>query len=171
MHSTMSGELAEPRASVSWFTDRGALPVDLFRVLAGLVLTVHFARQLSTVPALLGPEGLYDPTLINQIGGQVVWGRVFGMLPQVGVVFWFGISTLLAALVTIGWRPRLCAALLLVLSVEAFWGLFPATVFEDRIANLILLWLVLLRTGHTLQLWRIRFGRAFADTWRDWQNQ
>jgi hypothetical protein len=58
-----------------------------------------------------------------------------------------------------------------VLSVDAFWGLFPATVLEDRIANLILLWLVLLRTGHTLQLWRVRFGRAFADTWRDWQSQ
>jgi hypothetical protein len=55
--------------------------------------------------------------------------------------------------------------------VEAFWGLFPATVLEDRIVNLVLLWLALLPTGHTLQLWRVRVGQAFVDTWRDWQSQ
>lgn len=145
----------------SWLALRGLL---------GLLLLVHFSEQAIMLPSLLNDEGIFHPGLIELTAGfGSPWGRVFATLSAEEIRLWFSVCALLSAFIAIGWRSRLCALGVLVLSIEAYWGMYPAAVRDDQMANAALLWLLLLPSGGLAQLWRVGRGLAGEGGIVGWQ--
>ena len=143
-----------------------ALPLDLFRILAGLLSFAYFAHALWDMEDISAPHGLIDHRLSLQLFPYTEWSlfrETTSSLLQVSFLGGMLISVALAA----GCRPSLCAAFLYVLAVSTYRWNFLVLYIDDAIVHWILLWLVLLPVGHTLVWgeWR-REGQAALTRWR-----
>ncbi len=143
-----------------------ALPVDLFRILAGLLSCAYFSAAFFEVNDISGPHGLVDHALSLELFPYTIWslfqGEVSAGLLQ--VVFLGAI--LISAILTAGYRSTVCAVVLYVLAVSTYRLNFLVLYIDDAVFHWTLLWLILLPTGNTLtwKEWR-RDGRAVAVRW------
>lgn len=145
-----------------------ALPVDLFRILAGLLSCAYFTAAFLEAGDISGPHGLIDHTLSLELFPYTKWSLLQGEIPEglLKAVF-LGAVAVSAALVA-GYRPTLCAVALYVLAVSTYRLNFLVLYVDDAVFHWTLLWLILLPTGNTLtwKAWR-RDGRAVMDVWLD----
>lgn len=144
-----------------------ALPIDIFRVLVGLLSFVYFVQLIVEVPDFSSPEGLIDHNLHQEIFWYTRWS-----LFQVGMAAWhfyliFLLAALAACMVILGWRPKLATLVLYVIAVSTYRWNFLVIYLDDGMMHLVLLWLLLLPIGRTLlfQEWLT----AGKSVWRRWR--
>ena len=144
-----------------------ALPVDLFRILAGLLSCVYFAAAFFEANDISGPHGLVDHRLSLELFPYTKWSLLQGEMPTVLLKAVFLGAVLVSGLLAAGYRSTLCAAVLYVLAVSTYRLNFLVLYVDDAIFHWTLLWLILLPTGRTLtwREWR-RDGKAAMDRWR-----
>ncbi len=144
-----------------------ALPLDLFRIAAGLICVAYFTHQWAIARDFAAPDGVLD----HELQARIYWFTRLSLF-QPGASFLFIQAALAAAWlaswgVLAGWRVRPCAALALVVAVSLFrWNLLVMEV-DDFIIHLLLVWMILLPVGRTLT-WesRLREGSGAWDRWR-----
>lgn len=129
-----------------------ALPLDIFRVLAGGILFVYFLNAWRQAADFSDPDGLIDHRLCIRLFPPLRIG-----LFQPGMPGWTFRATYLAAClaaicVVVGWHPRPAAAFLLAAAVSTYRWNVLAAYLDDCIVHLLCLWLVLLPVGTTLNL-------------------
>lgn len=116
----------------------------ILRIGLGIMLAVHFVRRSIELSGYLDRGGLFDARLIEPIAGRgLPWGQILPKLPELAQTAWFGAAALLSLTLALGPYQRVRAAVLLALSVETYWATYPATVLDDQMVNLTLIWLAL----------------------------
>lgn len=148
------------RARTRLLRETWALPVDLFRVLAGLLLFVYFSHLFSQVPDFSSRDGLIDHALVAKIFWFTRLGFFHPELPLGDGVFYalYALAAAGSLAIVAGWRVKLCAAVLFAITVSAYRWNFIVMYVDDSIMHLLLFWLMLLPVGQTLVL---------ADRWRE----
>ena len=143
-----------------------ALPVDIFRILAGFVGLEYFRRALaqtwdfSSVDGLIDHEmsqRLFPPTRLSLFQPGVATG-VFRSA--------FLLACLASILVIVGYQTKAAAVLLFVVAVSTLrWNILVVYV-DDAIVHLTFFWLILLPVGTTLsvQSWLENATRTL-DVW------
>ena len=167
-HAGSKGIWSSIRAGLDIFSSPVyALPLDLFRILVGLLSCAYFACALWEVDDISAPHGLIDHRLSLQLFPYTDWSLfregTSSSLLQVSFLGGILVSGALAA----GYRPSLCAALLYVLAVSTYRWNFLVLYVDDAIVHWTLLWVVLLPVGHTLvwREWR-KEGKEALTRWR-----
>lgn len=144
---------ALPRLRSWWWRETYALPLDLFRILAGLLCFTYFISLLLQVPDFSSPHGLLDHVLLHRI----FWFTRLGLFhPGLGAWFFYSIFSLACVGtwgIILGYRVKLCAGVLFAIAVSAYRWNFIVMYVDDAIMHLLLFWLLLLPVGRTL-----RFG-------------
>ena len=145
----MSAEWRRLRARLGGTTP--AVPLDLFRLAAGLLVCAYFVDLLREAPDFSHPDGLIDHALSQEL----YWfTRLSVLQPGVSPA---AIDALLvagllsAALLTLGVRPRTCATLCFAIAVSVQRWNFLVYYADDMVVQLLLFWLMFLPTGHTLR--------------------
>jgi hypothetical protein len=151
-----------------WPALRSTRPLAAFRLACGALLALHFLRMLGAVPALLAGGGLWD----IERAREVVPGRDLAVLisalgaGELRVLL--GSAAALCVCLGLGHRTRACAALLLPVSVGLSGALLPLANLDDALANLLLVWFVLLPDAGRFTLRRGRIvwpRRALVPGW------
>ncbi len=151
--------------------DIDALPIDVFRMLAGLLSLAYFLSLLQQVADFSSPDGLLDHELLQHI----YWFTRLGLFhPGVGAWFFYTIFSLACLgcwVVILGYRTKLCAGVLFAIAVSTYrWNFIVMYVDDATIMHLLLFWLLLLPVGHTLtltEIWSER--RACWPRWRQYR--
>jgi hypothetical protein len=143
-----------------------ALPLDVFRILVGLLCSAYFLRLLLEVQDFSSPTGLLEHAFL----ARVLWfTRLSIFHPGVGApVFYalFGVGCLGAWGIVLGYRVKLWAAILFVIAVSHYRWNFIVLSVDDSIMHLLLFWLLLLPVGKTLVLREfIQHGRRCIGPW------
>lgn len=132
--------------------DTYALPIDVFRILAGLLGFAYFFSLLQQVADFSSPDGLLDHKLLQHI----YWFTRLSLFHPGFGAGWFYAVFSLACLgcwgVILGYRTKLCAGVLFAIAVSAYRWNFVVMYVDDAIMHLMLFWLLLLPVGHTLTL-------------------
>ncbi len=129
-----------------------ALPVDIFRILVGLLSFLFFKQLRVDAKDYSGPKGLIDHQLSRRIFWYTKLNPLFPGLPLSFFKSLYGAAMALALLLATGFWPRLSAALLFLISVMAYrWHFLVANV-EDGVMHLVLFWTFLMPIGKTLTL-------------------
>jgi uncharacterized membrane protein YphA (DoxX/SURF4 family) len=144
-----------------------ALPVDVFRILVGLLSAVYFLQLYTQVSDFSSPDGLIDHKLIREL----FWYTRIGFFGPAMTADAFRVVFLLAftgslALV-IGYRVRAIAIALFFIAVSAYRWNFLVIYVDDAIMHLVLFWLILLPAGKTLvwSEWK-RDRRSAIERWK-----
>lgn len=143
-----------------------ALPLDLFRIAAGLLCVAYFTQQWLIARDFAAPDGYLD----HDLQARIYWFTRLSLF-QPGTSLLFIRAALAAAWlacwgVVAGWRVRSCAAVAWAVAVSLFrWNLLVMEV-NDFIIHLLLVWMMLLPLGKTLTLesWR-REGAGARARW------
>ncbi|MCG8416927.1 MAG: HTTM domain-containing protein [Proteobacteria bacterium] len=129
-----------------------ALPLDLFRICVGLLSFLYFLNLLCELPDFSHPNGLLDHALIQDI----YWITRLGLFHpgiESGVLYaTLGLACLGAWGIIVGYRIKLCAALLFIITVSSYRWNFMVMNVDDAIMHILLAWLLLLPVGQTLIL-------------------
>ena len=137
-----------------------ALPLDVFRVLAGGVLFVYFLNAFRQAGDFSDPDGLIDHRLCARLFPPLRIG-----LFQPGMPGWVFRATYLGACVAavcvvVGYHPRAAATFLFAAAVSTYRWNALAAYLDDCIVHLFCLWLILLPVGTTLNLPDLLAGGA-----------
>src|SRR5207244_4910293 len=144
-----------------------ALPLDLFRILGGLLCVAYFVSLLLQANDFSNLDGLLDHVLLQHI----LWFTRLSLF-QPGITLaclyvLLGLAGLGAWGIVLGYRVRLCAGVLFAIAVSTYRWNFLVIYVDDAFMHLLLFWLMLLPVGHTLRLWELRCGwRACLARWR-----
>ena len=143
-----------------------ALPVDLFRILVGLLSFSYFLSLLAQVPDFSSPHGLVDHVLVRQIFWFTRLSLFFPGLPDWFFYAVFALGCVGSAAIVLGYRIKWWAALLYLIAVSTYRWNFVVMYVDDSIMHLMLFWLLVLPVGRTLTLAEIRRdGRRCWDRW------
>lgn len=129
-----------------------ALPVDLFRVLVGLLSAAYFAHLLLQVRDFSGPNGLIDHQLTREMFWYTRMGLFHPWMGEGAFIAVYASAVVTSVALVAGYRVRLAAALLFVLAVSAYRWNFIVVYVDDGLMHLALFWLLLLPIGKTLVL-------------------
>ena len=144
-----------------WHRPVPALPIDVFRVLVGLLSTAYFVHLALQTGDISSPDGLIDHSLTRDI----FWYTKMGLFqPGISANELRAIFSLAAAAslaLAAGWRPKLMAALMFVVAVSAYRWNFLVIYVDDAIMHLAIFWMLLLPIGRTLVL-----GNSDTDRWK-----
>ena len=157
--------LARPRELLAGTVD--ALPLDLFRVLVGVLAFVYFLRTFLEARDFSGPGGLID----HELSRELFWfTRLSLFQPGMSLAMFQAIylfACLCACALIVGYRVKTFAAVLYLIAVCAYRWNFLVMYVDDSIVHLTLFWLLLLPVGRTLILreWLVERGTA----WRRWK--
>ena len=143
-----------------------ALPLDVFRILAGFVGLEYFRRAFVQAPDFSSPDGLIDHEMSRRLFPPTRLslfqpGVLIGVLRSV-----FLLACIASILVIIGYQAKAAAALLFVVAVSTLrWNILVVYV-DDAIVHLVFFWLILLPVGTTLSLqgW-LENGNGTLDVW------
>ena len=123
-----------------------ALPVDVFRILVGVLCSVYFLRLLFEVEDFSSPMA---SSIIHS------WRRCSGLLAlayfspvvEPGFLCCLCFGCLGAWGIILGYRIKLCAAVLFVIAVSHYRWNFIVLSVDDSIMHLLLFWLLLSLLG------------------------
>lgn len=144
-----------------------ALPLDLFRVLVGVLAFVYFLRTFLEARDFSGPGGLID----HELSRELFWfTRLSLFQPGMSLAMFeaiYLIACLCSCALIVGYRVKTFAAVLYLIAVCAYRWNFLVMYVDDSIVHLTLFWLLLLPVGRTLVLreWLVERGAA----WRRWK--
>ncbi len=144
-----------------------ALPIDIFRVLVGLLSSAYFFHLFAQVGDFSGPDGLIDHNLTRQL----FWYTRMGLFEPGMTAEMFRFVFLFAAIASwglvIGYRVKPIAAALFLIAVSAYRWNFIVIYVDDAIMHLVLFWLMLLPIGRTLVLseW-LRDRNSAVERWK-----
>lgn len=144
-----------------------ALPLDMFRVVTGLLILVYFVRTLLETADVSGPDGLLDHELIT----RMYWFTEIGIFREWMSVEWFYAAFALAIVCCIplilGYRVKLFSFILYLIAVSTYRRNFIVMYVDDSIMHLLLFWMLVLPVGRTLVLgeWLRDRGKA----WERWK--
>ena len=144
-----------------------ALPLDLFRILVGLLSSAYFLQCFFQVDDFSAPNGLID----HALSWKMFWWTRIGLFHTAldGVVFkgLFLLASLSSLALAAGWRVNLNTWLLYLISVSTYRWNFLAMYVDDAILHLLLFWMLLLPVGNTLVLldW-LHEGKSAWLRWR-----
>lgn len=144
-----------------------ALPLDIFRVLVGLLTLGYFARTWREAPLFSGPDGLLDHALQREL---LPFTRLTLFPPRASLrllrtLYAFGCAA--AVLLVLGIAVQASALTLYVLAVSTYRWNFLLMYVDDAIIHLTLFWMVLLPVGETLTL--PGFLSDPTNAWSTWQ--
>jgi len=144
-----------------------ALPLDLFRILGGLLCVAYFVSLLLQAEDFSNPDGLLDHVLMQRI----LWFTRLSLfqpgitLPCLYVLL--GLAGVGAWGIVLGYRVRLCAGVLFAIAVSTYRWNFLVIYVDDAFMHLLLFWFMLLPLGQTLRPWELRQGwHACVTRWR-----
>ena len=144
-----------------------ALPLDLFRILVGLVVFVYFLQTLYDAKDFSGPDGLID----HELSQRIFWFTRVGFFHPGPSLRFFQAIFLGACLccwpVILGYRVKLFAAILYLIAVSTYRWNFLVMYVDDSVVHLSLFWLLLLPVGRTLVAREWLAGRR--DAWERWK--
>jgi hypothetical protein len=142
-----------------------ALPLDAFRILAGLVSVCYFGRTLLETRDFSDPDGVIDHRLARRIFPPTRLGAFHPGLPAGAFRAAYLLACVASACVALGWQVKPAAAFLFVVAVSAYRWNFVVMYVDDAIMHLVLFWLLVLPVGHTLTLqgWLRDGGEALAS--------
>lgn len=147
--------------------DTYALPLDLFRILAGLLCVAYFGTLIVQAEDFSNPDGLLDHALLQQIFWFTRLSLFHPGLTLTALYACFGLAWVGAWSIVLGYRVRLCAAVLFVIAVSTYRWNFLVIYVDDAFMHLLLFWLLLLPVGHTLLPWELKHGwRACLARWQ-----
>jgi hypothetical protein len=144
-----------------------ALPLDLFRILGGLLCVAYFVTLLLQARDFSNPDGLLDHVLLQHI----LWFTRLSLF-QPGITLTclyvlLGLACVGAWGIVFGCRVRLCASVLFVIAVSTYRWNFLVIYVDDAFMHLLLFWFMLLPVGQTLLPWELRQGwHACFARWR-----
>ena len=143
-----------------------ALPIDIFRILVGLLSFIFFLRTLLETRDFSSPNGLIDHVLSQDLYPA---SRFSFFQPGCGLVFFliiFILACVASLLLALGYWVKPAAAFLFVIAVSTYRWNFLVLYVDDAIMHLLLFWMLLLPIGHTLVLQEWLDNRASIDMWR-----
>jgi hypothetical protein len=168
-----TGSLARPPFGKMWRSFIGpadALPIDLFRVLVGLLSCAYFSRTFLEAPVFSSPHGLIDHGFLR----RTLWYTRLGLFPPGAGPTFFRVLYPLAAmgslLLAAGIWVKPVSAFLYATAVSTYRWNFLVTYVDDALMHLTLLWMLLLPIGRTLTLpeWLSERGVA-VERWKQEQ--
>ncbi len=151
-----------------------ALPLEIFRVLAGGILLVYFLNALRQSRDFSDPGGLIDHRLVARLLPPTRLGLFQPGMPGRLIRSVHICACAAALLVMVGVYPRAAAAFLFLVAVSSYrWNVLVAYL-DDCIVHLACLWLVLLPVGSTLTPFSLPGRAATATDWSamiaDWSH-
>lgn len=129
-----------------------ALPVDVFRVLVGVLSSAYFFHLFAQVADFSGPDGLIDHELTRQLFWYTKLGFFGPGISAAAFKFIFLAAAIASWALVIGYRVKPIAAALFAIAVSAYRWNFLVIYVDDAIMHLVLFWLLLLPVGRTLVL-------------------
>lgn len=161
----MKQTLASLRAR--WNRPVPALPIDMFRVLVGLLSTVYFIHLALQTGDISSPDGLIDHSLTRDIFWYTKMGLFHPGMSANEFRVIFSVAAAASLSLVAGWRPKLMAAVMFVVAVSAYRWNFLVIYVDDAIMHLAIFWMLLLPIGRTLVLGDfIRERETTMDRWR-----
>ncbi len=144
-----------------------ALPVDIFRVLVGLLAFAYFVRTFLESESFSSVDGLIDHELV----GNILWFSRIGLFqPGIGLLgfqlTYLGACVACLAIV-FGYRTKLFALLLYLVAVSTYRWNFLVMYVDDAIVHLLLFWMLLLPVGRTLNV--EEWLRRPKGSWERWK--
>ena len=144
-----------------------ALPIDILRVLVGLVALIYFLQTFLDARDFSAHDGLID----HELSQSIFWFTRIGLFhPGLGLNF-FQVIFLIACLSTVplilGYRVKLFATILYVIAVCTYRWNFLVMYVDDSIVHLALFWMLLMPVGRTLVLSDWLADRSGA--WSRWK--
>ena len=131
-----------------------AIPVDLFRISAALVVFGYLVRLFIEAPLFHTKDGLLDHQIIRDVfwfTSQPLFSETHPLWLTQG---WIALAGILTLGIIIGWHPRKCAFGAYVIVVCSIRHRFLIVSVDDVIIHLLLFWLFVLPIGTTLTLRR-----------------
>lgn len=149
-----------------FFHESWALPVDIFRVLAGALSFFYFFSLLFEVEDFSSPDGLINHDFFLE---TFWWLKINLIQPGIGTPLFYvliGFACIGTFGIIFGYRARLAAGILFVIASSIQRWNFPVMFVDDAIMHLLLFWLILLPVGKTLVLseW-IKEGNSCFTRW------
>ena len=145
-----------------------ALPLDLFRILVGLLAFAYFLRTLLEARDFSSPDGLID----HELSREIFWYTRINLFPANMSLAAFQtiseIACLCSLALIVGYRVRIVAVILYVIAVCTYRWNFLVMYVDDSIMHLMLFWMILLPVGRTLVLSEY-FARR-KDAWQKWKS-
>lgn len=143
-----------------------ALPIDIFRVLAGLVSLWYFTRTLRQTSDFSSPDGLIDHRLSHRLLPPTRLSFFHPGIPAWAFRVVFTLACIGAVCITVGYQVKLAAAFLFLVAVSTYRWNFLVVYVDDAIMHIVLFWLILLPVGQTLTLqgW-LEGGSAAFEAW------
>lgn len=154
----------------SWFfTETWALPLDIFRVIFGVLCITYFYSLFQDIPDFSSQNGLINHDYFIKHW----WYLKINLIPADPSDLYFrillGSATLLSFLLVFGIYPRLVSFLLfLTASTVQKWN-FSVIYVDDVAMHLVLFWLILLPSGSTLGL--REYLKNGSSSWKLWANK
>jgi hypothetical protein len=162
-----AGPLVRLRDSLTRPTD--ALPLDIFRVLVGLVAFFYFLQTFFEAWDFSSPDGLID----HELSQKIFWFTRIGFFhPGLSLRFFqaiFLVACLCSWALILGYRVKIFAAILYLIAVSTYRWNFLVMYVDDSVMHLALFWLLLLPVGRTLVLRDWRADRKGA--WQRWKRE
>ena len=129
-----------------------ALPLDLLRIMVGLLAAAYFARTWREAPLFSGPRGLLDHDLVRRV---LPFTRLSLFPPGASIRTlraMFAVGCMASLLLAAGIMPQASALVAYVIAVSTYRWNLPLMYVDDAIVHLALFWMVLLPVGTTLTM-------------------
>ena len=154
----------------AWFLkDTPAIPLDIFRILAGVLSVTYFYSLISDVTDFSSGNGLLNHEFLLE---HWEFLRINLIQPGLGDSFFyiiFSIALLLSVSgLILGIRPRLSSFLLFIISVTTQRWNFAVMYVDDATMHLVFFWLIFLPVGNTLTAGsQMKMDRAAFQKWKE----
>ena len=145
-----------------------ALPLDIFRVLMGVLLLSYFIRTFLEAGDFSGPDSLID----HRLSLDIFWFTQIGLFQPGMSLFMFQAIYLFACVCSVflilGYRVNISAAILYLIAICTYRWNFLVMYVDDAIMHLMIFWLLVLPVGRTLVL--SEWIRDRKESWTRWKN-
>src|SRR5262245_15208229 len=97
-----------------------ALPVQLFRLVVGLIATAYFVRLLGEVRDFSALDGLIDHSVVQSVYPETRISLFQAGTPAVVISIALVIALVASVAIVVGWRTRMCAAIALAVAASTY---------------------------------------------------